>query len=75
MLRKLIERYKQKQEDAIFSVYPCSVYLHNALRVIRNGKSDVAYIEICHALLRSGDKLSSEEEAMFKQIQEKYRIK
>lgn len=75
MLRKLVKRYKQKQKDAIFSDYPCADYLHNALRFIQNGKPDVAYTEICHALLRSGDKLSSEEEATFKQIQEKYRIK
>lgn len=70
---KILKRIKQKQKDKIFSDYPCSDYLHNALKFIADGKSDVAYTEICHALLRSGDKLSIEEEKMFNEIREKYK--
>lgn len=71
---KFLKRIKQKQKDKVFSDYPCSVYLHNALRFIADKKSDVAYEEICNALLRSGDKLTSVEEKMFKEIREKHRI-
>lgn len=74
-IKKFFNNMKIKEKDKIFSEYPCSDYLHNALRFIMNNKADVAYEEICHALIRSGDKLSEEEEKIFKEIQDKYRIK
>lgn len=37
-------------------------YLHNALHFISQGKIDVAYDEICHAIIRSGGKLTKDEQ-------------
>lgn len=61
----LIDRDKNKIKDKMFSEYPCSDYLHNALHFISEGKYDVAYDEICHALLRAGDKLTENESYYF----------
>lgn len=60
--------------NKVFSKYPCSVYLHNALRFILDNKADIAYEEICRALLKAGDELSIEEKKMLDQIREKNRI-
>ena len=46
-------QFKNKN-DKVFSEYPCSVYLHNALRFITDKQPDIAYEEICYALLKSG---------------------
>lgn len=59
-----------KRKDRKFGVYPCSVYLHNALKFIENCDFDAAYEEICWALLKAGDTLSGEEEWRFRKIQE-----
>ena len=71
-MKKFFNRTKQK--DKIFSEYPCKYYLHNALKFISDNRPDVAYEEICHALLRSGDKLTVEEEELLNKIREKYKI-
>ncbi len=60
---------RKNKKDKIFSEYPCSVYLHNALRFITNNKPDVAYEDICHALMKAGDELSDEEKRILKEIQ------
>lgn len=60
--------WKQKQNDNVFSQYPCSVFLHNALRFITEGKPEVAYEEICWALVRSGAELSKEEKTRFEEL-------
>ena len=65
---KLLQQIKQKKKDRIFSDYPCSDYLHNALKFLMNNNPDDAYEEICNALIRSGDKLSEKEEEFFKEI-------
>lgn len=70
-MKNFITKMKKKQNNKIFSDYPCSNYLHNALSFISDNKPDVAYEEICHALLRSGDKLSIKEEEQFNKIREK----
>ena len=56
-----------KKRNKVFSEYPCDVYLHNALFFITNDKPDVAYREICWAILKSGGKLREEEQAKFKE--------
>lgn len=56
-----------KKRNKVFSKYPCDVFLHNALFFIRNNKPDVAYREICWAILKSGGKLTEEEQAIFKE--------
>ena len=71
MLRKSIKKFKQKQKDKMFSEYPCVCYLHNALHFISTNNLDVAYTEICHALLTSGEKLSDYEREKFNSIREK----
>lgn len=71
MLKKLIEKFKQKQKDERFSKYPCVVYLHNALYFISSNNTDTAYTEICHALLASGEKLSDDEREKFNSIRAK----
>ena len=60
--------FKKKRKDKSYSKYPCSVFLHNALRFIKEGKPEVAYEEICWALVRAGDELSSEEKETFEKI-------
>lgn len=45
--------------------YPCEDYLHNALRFMAEGKPDIAYEEVCHALLRCGVELRPEESKIF----------
>lgn len=56
-----------KKRNKVFSKYPCDVFLHNALFFIRNNKPDVAYREICWAILKSGGKLTEEEQVIFKE--------
>ena len=73
-MRNIFKSIIQKEKDKVFSDYPCSDYLHNALKFISISEPDVAYEEICHALLRSGDKLSHEEEIIFKAIVKKHKI-
>lgn len=68
-MRSLFIKHKSKYK--IFSQYPCVVYLHNALRFIDEKNLDVAYEEICYALLKSGNKLSVEEKTKFENIQKK----
>ena len=53
-------------ENKLLNEYPCSDYLHNALRFLRQGKVDVAYDEICHTIIRSGGKLTEEEQEFMK---------
>lgn len=64
-------RNKERQSDRIISEYPCVDYLHNALHFLKSGKPDVAYSEICHAIIRSGAELSLEEKEEFKRIEER----
>lgn len=45
--------------------YPCDVFLKNALHFIEIGKPDIAYTEICWAILKSGGKLSDTERERF----------
>ena len=49
--------------------YPCDVYLHNALAFITEGKSNVAYSEICWAICKSGGELSEAEKQHWKEVQ------
>ena len=49
-------------KNRLLNDYPCSDYLHNALRFLREGNVDAAYDEICHAIIRSGGKLTEEEQ-------------
>ncbi|MBO5318998.1 MAG: hypothetical protein J6B01_04825 [Ruminococcus sp.] len=53
-----------KKKDRIFSDYPCSAHLHNALYFIQSGKPDAAYEEICWGLLKSGEPLTDAEMAL-----------
>lgn len=57
-----------KKRDRVFSKYPCDIFLHNALLFIIVGKPDAAYREICCAIIKSGGKLTEEEQAWIKQL-------
>lgn len=59
MIKRLMTRAKINNE---LNSYPCSDYLHNALRFIEQGEADVAYDEICYAIIKSGGKLTEHEE-------------
>lgn len=65
-IKEIIRRNKEKRRDNIIAEYPCIDYLHNALHFLKRGKSEVAYSEICHAIIRSGAELNSEENEEFK---------
>lgn len=66
MLRRLMTIVNINKE---LNSYPCSDYLHNALRFIMQGESDVAYDEICHAIIRSGGRLTESEEEYRKKVE------
>ena len=57
-----------KINDNKLNQYPCSVYLQNALRFITEKEYDTAYSEICWAIIKSGGKLTEEQEKTFKNI-------
>lgn len=40
-------------------------FLHNALHFLARNKPEVTYGEICYALLKSGNKLTDEEQKIF----------
>ncbi|MBQ7347777.1 MAG: hypothetical protein IJW55_07455 [Clostridia bacterium] len=59
---------RKKRNDKVFSQYPCSCFLHNALRFISEGKADIAYEEICWALMKGGEELFQEEKTRFEKL-------
>jgi hypothetical protein len=61
----IFRKMKQKSKDRIFSEYPCADFLHNALHFLARNKPEVTYGEICYALLKSGNKLTDEEQKIF----------
>lgn len=72
MLRLLTDS-TPRNKDTKFADYPCSVYLHNALWFISEGKSNAAYEEICWAILKSGGKLTDDERKKFDEISSRRR--
>ena len=65
MLKRLVSRTPINNK---INSYPCSDYLHNALRFIEQGNADVAYDEICYAIIKSGGKLTENEEEYRKKV-------
>lgn len=65
MLTKIRNNNKIKAINSKLSTYPCVDYLHNALRFILENKTDVAYTEICHAIMTSGADLTETEKEEF----------
>ena len=63
-IRELIKDLKIRNR---LNDYPCSDLLHNALRFIRKGSPNVAYGEICCAIIRSGGELTEEEREYLKE--------
>ncbi len=57
-----------KRKDNKLNQYPCDAYLCNALQFIKDGKYYTAYSEICYAIIKSGGKLTEEQEKIFKNI-------
>ena len=49
--------------------YPCNIYLQNALRWITEKEYDIAYDEICWAIIKSGGKLTEEQRKIFLNIE------
>lgn len=64
-IKKLITEMKRIKS---LNDYPCSDLLHNALRFIRKGSPNVAYGEICCAIIRSGGELTEEEREYLKEM-------
>nr|DAH86710.1 MAG TPA: CRM1 / Exportin repeat 3 [Caudoviricetes sp.] len=63
-----LKRFLQEKIDNELNKYPCSVYLQNALRFITEKEYDTAYSEVCWAIIKSGGKLTEEQEKIFKNI-------
>ncbi len=63
IINNIFKRKKNKLNQ-----YPCNVYLQNALRFITEKEYDTAYMEICWAIIKSGEKLTKEQEKIFKRI-------
>ena len=62
---KIFEKNKNKEINKKLSTYPCVNYLHNALRFILENKTDVAYSDICYAIMKSGAELTETEKQEF----------
>ena len=62
---KIFEKNKNKAINQKMSTYPCVNYLHNALRFVLENKTDVAYTEICYAIMKSGADLTETEKEEF----------
>lgn len=60
-------RHKDYIANSFFSSYPCIDFLRNALHWIEEGKPDVAYTEICFAIMKAGISLDEHEHAVFNQ--------
>lgn len=59
------EKKKKVLTESRLAEYPCDYLLHNALRFINDGKPQVAYSEICYAIIKSGGELYEEERNEF----------
>ena len=70
MIKRLMRRIENKKTNKLLNDYPCSDFLHNALRFISQGKSDVAYDEICHAIIKCGGELTEREKEFRKRVNE-----
>ena len=64
-LTKITNGKKNKSINSKLSNYPCINFLHNALRFLSENKTDVAYTEICHAIMKSGGNLTEKEKIEF----------
>ena len=62
---KIFAKNKNKAINQKISTYPCVALLHNALRLILENKTDVAYTEICYAIMKSGADLTEKEKEEF----------
>ena len=62
---KIFAKNKNNAINQKISTYPCVAFLHNALRFILENKTDVAYTEICYAIMKSGEELTETEKAEF----------
>lgn len=62
---------KKKRKDEVFAKYPCSVFLHNSLRLLTENKPEAAYEEICYAIIRSGGVLTAMEKMTLMHLCEK----
>ena len=64
-LTKTTNGKKNKPINSKLSNYPCINFLHNALRFLSENKIDVAYTEICYAIMKSGGNLTEKEKIEF----------
>ena len=62
---------KKKCDKNLLRKYPCDIYLKNALHFIETGNPNVAYTEICRAILRSGGELSEAEFEKYRKLRSK----
>lgn len=62
---KMFTKNKNKKTNQKMSTYPCVNFLHNALRFVLENEIDVAYTEICYAIIKSGAELTETEKAEF----------
>ena len=62
---KIFAKNKNKAINQKISTYPCVDLLHNALRFILENETDVAYTEICYAIMKSGADLTETEKEEF----------
>ena len=59
--------FKKRKDDRL-NKYPCNIYLQNALKAIVEKEYDFAYLEICWAIIKSGEELTEKQEKTFKRI-------
>ena len=62
---------KKKCNKKLLRKYPCDTYLKNALHFIEISKPDIAYTEICWAIVKSGGELSDSEFKKFFELRDK----
>jgi hypothetical protein len=62
-----IFKKKNKCKEELLNSYPCDRHLSNALYFIERGATNIAYTEVCCAILKSGGELTN---AQFKRYRE-----
>ena len=64
---KFKKRYKECHANSHLRSYPCIDFLRHALHWIEEGEPDVAYTEICFAIMKAGLSLDEHESTVFHQ--------
>jgi hypothetical protein len=63
-----IFKKKNKCKEELLNSYPCDHYLSNALYFIERGATNIAYTEVCCAILKSGGELTDAQLKRYREL-------